>query len=312
MKIKALIAPVRNQKVFITLKLRNLEYLIQEAFIGIWRNGIMAVAAITTAALSLAILGAFLLIAISSHRFVEGELAQFQIAAFVPREATSKQAEDVRDAIRNLPLTKNAELLSRDKEWAGFKHQISPDMDLGGVVGNPLPYRIDITAKDPHKVSELAEQVGKIDGVNKVGNAEEDYRHVRAVADLVKVLGIVGAIVLCLTTIFIISNAIRLTLFARRHEIRIMQLVGATNWFIRIPLVLEGIVLGMSGALIASGLLAAGSGYASNLMWKHISPTIRTMAPSVGHLQFTMFIVLTGAAIGALGSMVSIRRFLKI
>lgn len=303
--------PCQNRKVFATLNLRNIEYLLQEAFIGIWRNGIMAVAAVTTVALSLAILGGFLLLAVTSHRFVEGQLAKFQIAASVPREASIEQAKKVCDAIKALPLTKSANLLSREEEWAKLKLSVGLKMDLGGVIDNPLPYMIEVTAKDPRKVGELAEQIRRIDGIRKVRNAEEDYKRVRTIADLIKALGIVGAVVLCITTVFIISNAIRLTLFARRHEIRIMQLVGATNWFIRVPLVLEGIVLGAIGALIATGLVAVGSGYTSNLVWKLIPATVRNVSSGIDHSQFAVVLIVGGAAIGALGSLVSIRRFLK-
>jgi len=271
----------------------------------------MAVAAVTTVALSLAILGGFLLLAVTSHRFVEGQLAKFQIAASVPREASIEQAKKVCDAIKALPLTKSANLLSREEEWAKLKLSVGLKMDLGGVIDNPLPYMIEVTAKDPRKVGELAEQIRRINGIRKVRNAEEDYKRVRTIADLIKALGIVGAVVLCITTVFIISNAIRLTLFARRHEIRIMQLVGATNWFIRVPLVLEGIVLGAIGALIATGLVAVGSGYTSNLVWKLIPATVRNVSSGIDHSQFAVVLIVGGAAIGALGSLVSIRRSLK-
>lgn len=272
----------------------------------------MAVAAITTVALSLAILGGFLLLALSSHRFVEGQLAKFQIAASVRREASVAQAEEVRDTIKALPLTKSVKLLSRDSEWAKMKPRIGLKMDLGGIIDNPLPYMIEVTSKDPRKVSDLAEQIRRIDGVKKVRNAEEDYKRVRTIADLVKALGVVGAVILCITTVFIISNAIRLTLFARRHEIRIMQLVGATNWFIRAPLVLEGIVLGAIGALVATALVAAGSGYTSSLVWKLIPATVRNVSSGIDQSHFAVMLIIGGAAIGALGSMVSIRRFLKV
>lgn len=294
------------------MKLRNLEYLIQEAFIGIWRNGIMAVAAVSTVALSLAILGVFLLLVLGSHRFVERQLAGFEVAAFLPREASQEDAEKVRDTITKLPLTKNVELLSRDKEWAEFKRKMNTKIDLGGVTDNPLPYALHIESKDPRKTAALAQQIREIPGVKRVADAREDYRVVRAVADLVKLLGFAASVVLCLTTVFIISNAIRLTLFARRHEIRIMQLVGATNWFIRIPLVLEGIILGALGAVIAVGLVAVSLEYVAGLVVRMLPPTLRDVSSGVSHTQFIALLVLGGAAIGALGSFISIRRFLKV
>jgi cell division transport system permease protein len=208
----------------------------------------MAVASISTVALSMAVLGAFMLLALGSHRFVERQLAGFQIKVFTPTGATQAQATKLQDAIKNLPLTKRAELLSRESEWKQFKRNVNTDFDLGGVVGNILPFAIDVESKDSRQTDVLASQIRKLQGVAKVNNASEEYGRVKAVADLVRVLGFTVAIILCFTTVIIISNAIRLTVFARRHEIKIMQLVGATNWFIRIPLVLEGIVLGAIGA----------------------------------------------------------------
>ena len=221
------------------MSLRNLEYLIQETFIGIKRNGIMAVASISTVALSMAVLGAFVLLVLGSHRFAERQLARFEIAAFLPDDATYSDAIRVRNAISALPLTKRVNLISKEKAWQDFKKGMSSKLDLGGVVGNPLPYTLFAESKDSRKNDVLANQIRKIRGVEEVDNAEVRFGRMRAIADLIKVLGFGAVLTLFFTTVFVISNAIRLTLFARRHEIRIMQLVGATNWFIRIPLVLR-------------------------------------------------------------------------
>lgn len=271
----------------------------------------MAVASVSTVALSMAILGAFLLLVLGSHRFVERQLAQFEIAVFLPVGASPRKADEVRDAIRKLPLTKHVELLSREKEWAEFKRNMNTEIDLGGVTGNPLPYALHVESKDSRKTNVLADQIGRIDGVAHVTDSRETYGRVKALADLVKILGFVAALILCFTTIFIISNAIRLTLFARRHEIKIMQLVGATNWFIRVPLVLEGIVFGAIGAAVAVGLVSLGSGYIATMVQERFPPMLRDLSSGIDRGLFLTSLVSGGALIGALGSLISIRRFLQ-
>lgn len=305
------IAKSKRQKVFVKVNLRNFEYLIQDAFIGIWRNGIMAIASISTIALSMAILGAFLLLAIGSHRFADKQLASFQIAAFLQDGASQSRAEEVRAEIAELPLASKVVLKSRDAEWAEFKQKMNADLNLSGVIGNPLPYAINIESKDPYKTSVLVQQIRKIKNVDYVEDSSS-YTKVKALAGIVRALGTTVAIILCFTTILIISNAIRLTMFARRQEIRIMQLVGATNWFIRVPLVIEGIVFGAIGACIAGGLIAVCSDYIGKMLSKSFPLMLRDMSSGVPHAEFAMTLAIAGALVGALGSIVSIRRFLKV
>jgi cell division transport system permease protein len=271
----------------------------------------MAVASVSTVALSMAILGAFLLLVIGSHNFAERQLSRFEIAVFLPVEASHRDASEIRSAISKLPLCKSVELKSRDKEWAEFKKGMNTEIDLGGVTGNPLPFAMNVEARDAHRVHELAEQIRRIGGIAKVDNRDETYGSVRAIADLVRVLGFAAVIVLCFTTVFIISNAIRLTLFARRREIQIMQLVGATNWFIRVPLVLEGIVLGAIGAAVAVALISGGSDYVARVVQERFPPMLRDLSSGIDAGRFLISLVTAGAVIGALGSFISIRRFLR-
>jgi cell division transport system permease protein len=272
----------------------------------------MAVASISTVALSMAILGTFLLMVIGTHRFAEHQLERFEIAVYLPVGADQTEAERVRDEISGLSLTHKVTLLSRDEEWVKLKRKLNTNIDLGGITNNPLPYAINVECKDSRKTSELADQIGKIKGIDTVNDYKQLYGSVKTIADLIRILGFAASIILCLTTTFIISNAIRLTVFARRHEIKIMQLVGATNWFIRVPLVLEGIVIGAAGALIAFGLITVCSHYTVEVIQQHVMPMLRDISSGVTPSQFMTGLTATGAIIGALGSMISIRRFLKV
>lgn len=293
------------------MNLRNIEYLVQEAFVGIWRNGIASLASLSTIALSMAVLGGLTLLIAGSHRFVETQLANFEIMAFTSQKASEQDAIEIAEAIRKIPLAKNVEVLPRDKEWENLKKKLSSNIDLAGIDNNPLPYAISVKSKDSRRLGELAQKIRSVAGVDDVVTRDQTYGHVLAIADLIKILGLSAIVILSIITAFIIGNAIRLTLFARRREIQIMQLVGATNWFIKAPLIIEGVVLGALGAIIAAGIVIAGSDYAAHYVLNRFPLMLRDVSSGITLQVFISTLVCAGALIGAVGSFVSARRFLK-
>ena len=287
--------------------LRSLEFVIQEAFTGIRRNGLMAFASISTIALSLSVLGAFALLALAANNFAVARVNQFEIAVFIE----GKKRADIEPAlrqIRNMSGVVSMEVRDREKEWAAFKRD-RPDFESAGVPLDVFPFAVDVKVSDPSRLSAIASRIRLIDRVDRVNEGREMIGRVMAVARVVKALSIAGVLILLLTTVFIISNAIKLTLYARRLEIRIMQLVGATNQFIRLPLVIEGIVFGAMGAVAAWVLLALGGSYVSSVAERIIF--LGRINSGLGSGQLAAGLVIVGAAIGATGSFVSIRRFLN-
>jgi cell division transport system permease protein len=156
----------------------------------------------------------------------------------------------------------------------------------------------------------ITDNIRAMDDIDAVRDGRETWQRVIAVAGVLKAVSITGVIVLLVTTIFVISNAIRLTLYARRREIRIMQLVGATNHFIRMPLVVEGMVFGAVGAVIAWLLLKAGATYIAHVV-QSITPILGQFTSEVTPVRLALGMLIMGALIGAAGSLVSIRRFLR-
>jgi len=289
------------------VKSRSIEYVLEEAFIGIKRNGVMAVASISTIALSLGILGAFLLAAMSANRFTEAQIDRFEIAVFVK----SSSASTVDSIVKRIEAMKGVEgitVRSRDEEWAAFKRS-HPDIENAGLPLNPLPYALDVKVNDADRTSVIASKIRTIQGVDAVREGRETLQRVLSVARVLKVLSYAGVLILFMTTAFIIGNAIRMTLYARRREIRIMQLVGATNEFIRVPLVIEGVAFGAAGAIIAFALLRACSSYFGHLA-QSITPILGRFSSGVGVADMALGMIGLGVAIGAVGSVLSIRRFL--
>jgi cell division transport system permease protein len=290
-----------------TVSFRSVEFLIQEAVTGIRRNGLMAFASISTIALSLAVLGAFVLMAMSANNFAAAQIDKFEIAVYVPLE--NKTALDrIRREIAQIRGVESIILRDRDQEWARLKQQ-RPDIEPAGLPLNPLPFTFDVRLSDRSRTTAIATHVRTIAGVEKVTAGDEVLNRLMMLARVVKVVSYVGAAALLVTSLLIISNAIRLTLYARRREIRIMQLVGATNQFIRIPLVIEGVVFGAVGALVAWLLLQLGSSYLAYVS-QRIMRLATQFSSGIKPSELALSLLALGVAIGALGSLVSIRRFL--
>lgn len=267
----------------------------------------MAIAAVTTIALSLGVLGAFALMALGASNFSSSQVSSFQIAVFVKGDDDTAKA--VAEEVKRMEGVASIQVRDRDTEWAEFKRQ-HPDIESAGLPRNVLPHAIDVKVSNPERLPMIAAKIRTMSNVDAVKEGRETLSRVMAVAHLIKLLSVVGVLVLLVTAIFIISNAIKLTLYARRLEIRIMQLVGATNQFIRLPLVIEGIVLGGIGALVAWGLLMAGSRYLTYVAHR-ITPLVSQFSSGLDGRQLMALLLVLGVAIGAAGSFVSMRRFLR-
>jgi cell division transport system permease protein len=285
----------------------SVEFLIQEAFTGMRRNGLMAYASISTIALSLGVLGAFVLVALGANNFAASQISKFQIAVHMQDDATRAQTDVLAKSIGKMPYVASVKVRSREEEWAKFKRE-NPNIESAGLQSNPIPFSLDVKVTQASRTTYLANKIRAISTVHKVEDGREVLSRLMAVARVVRGVSMAGAIVLLITAVFIISNAIKLTLYARRREIRIMKLVGATNWFIRVPLIIEGIVFGAAGAFAAWVLLRLGGSYVAHTADK--LPMMSRFSSDITPAVLASVLVVLGIAIGAAGSFVSIRRFL--
>jgi len=289
------------------LNLNSIEYVIQEAFAGIRRNGVMAFASITTVALSLTVLGAFVMAAMGARNFAAVQLREFEIAVFMNKDINEAGTAKVADDIRQIVGVKSVTIRSREEEWRRFKLE-TPEFESAGTSSSVLPNVMDVRVSEPSQTVWISSKIRAMKAVHEVNFADEDFDRVMSVIRVIRGTGTFGAIVLLIVTAMIISNAIRLTLYARRAEIRTMQLVGATNEFIRVPLVIEGILFGAIGAVAAWALLRLMSTYIGRTSLT--IPSLRDLSAGISSPQLLFGLMLVGAVIGAVGSWMSIRRFL--
>ena len=273
----------------------------------------MSIASIATVAVSFFILGLFLIMVANLDYFADNLENQVQISVYLKDDLTTDQVMSVGSRLKALPDVKELEFTNKDQAMDKLKERMK---DQPGILDaldgkNPLPTSYTLTLSNPQQVKKTAAVVGEYDEVESTHYGQEIVEQLFRVATIIRWGGIALIIFLTFATLFIISNTIRLTVFARRREIGIMKYVGATNWFIRWPFLLEGLFLGFIGGAIADVALLQ--------FYEFVTLTIhRTLAflPMVSPYPFMYqasgLILILSMVIGAIGSTISLKRYMKV
>lgn len=295
------------------MKIRTLEYFIREVFVSLKRNNWMSLASIGTVAVSLFILGMFLIVVLNLNKMASSLESQVQISVYLEDDLNAKQIDRVGDRIKNLQGVDDVTYIAKEKALERFKERLGEQKFLLSAISetNPLPNAYEVTVKEPQFVKTAAEAIHEFDGVESAKFGQDVVEHLFDLTRLIRIFGLSIIGVLAVATVFIISNTIRLTVFARRKEIAIMKYVGATDWFIRWPFLMEGVVLGCIGGLIAAILLR--SAYAGVTEKIYNTLAFFPLIPEYPFLNYiSAFLLIGGMAIGAIGSTISLKRFLKV
>ena len=295
------------------MKLRTTEYFVREVCISIKRNNWMSFASISTVAVSLFVLGMFLIIVLNMNRMASMLESQVQINVYLDDKLKGSEIDDLEDDLKKMQGIESVQYVSREDAIARLRERLGDQKYLLDALGdkNPLPNAFEVTVKQPTMVETAAKAIEKFGGVESVKYGQDVVEHLFDMTRLVRIFGFTLMLLLAGATLFIISNTIRLTVFARRKEIAIMKYVGATDWFIRWPFLLEGVVLGFFGGVLASIALRSIYGLITAKVYSTLA-----FLPLIPQYPFVNFIslvmVLSGMGIGALGSTISLKRFLKV
>ncbi|MCI7540845.1 MAG: permease-like cell division protein FtsX [Veillonellaceae bacterium] len=295
------------------MKLQTSEYFIQEVFRSLRRNNWMSFASIGTVAVSLFVLGVFLLLVLNMNRMASALESQVQISVYLEDGLSADDRKDIASDIEALQGIESIRYISKDEAKARLEDRLGDQKYLLDALGdkNPLPDSFEVVVKSPDLVETAAKAIDRMDGVQEAKYGQDVIEHLFAITRLIRIFGLVLMVLLAGATLFIISNTIRLTVFARRKEIAIMKYVGATDWFIRWPFLLEGMVLGFVGGVIAA--VALRSFYAAMAAKITDTLTFFPLMPQYPSMNYiTVALLLAGMAIGALGSALSLKRFLKV
>ncbi|MEQ6361888.1 cell division transport system permease protein [Thermoanaerobacter thermohydrosulfuricus] len=292
---------------------RNLKYFLKEGFSNLARNRLMTIASITSVMAAMLILGLFLVIILNVNSLTNQVESQLELKAFLKDNISEQEVSQIGNEIKTIPGVTSVVFESKEEALQKFKQQLGDKSYLaeGLEKDNPLPQSYIIKVKDAGLMKDISNEIKQINGVDKVSYGQDVVDKLLGIIKIIRIVGLSIILILFIISIVIISNTIKLGVFARRREINIMKYIGATDWFIRWPFLIEGVVLGLVGALLSVALLVLIYGYVLDIINnKLIVFQLLPLEKIVGDIL--VYFSLIGAIIGALGSGLSIKRFLNV
>lgn len=298
-------------------------FFLSEAFGSMRRNWVMAMAAVITVFISTAILGAVLVTRDNLNQGATNLKNRVMIEVFVKDEATPEQTQALERKIQGMNDVKSYKYISKEEALRRFRERFGERI-VANLPINPLPASYEIQVKNADRVDSVAQQffndptVDNDPGThNGVKYARETVRKMLGTISLIEKGMWVTTAIFAAAAVLLISTTVRLSIFARRREVEIMRLVGATNWFIRWPFVLEGFITGLVGAMLAAAFVWVGNWGIANWIQSSqidfLSLRVFRMWWQGGTWPLGLMpsLAILGALLGAVGSLVALRRYLK-
>lgn len=295
------------------MKLSTSEYFIKEVYTSFKRNIWMTLASIFTVVLSLFILGFFSIVILNLNKMADTLESQVQISVYLKDDLSQEEIDETKETLSKIEGLQDIKFTTREEAMENFKKRLGDQQFLLDALDdtNPLPDSFSLTVTSPQQVKTIADTAAALDSVESASYSQDVINHLFNLTHLIRLIGVALIILLTGAAIFIISNTIRLTVFARRKEIAIMKYVGATDWFIRWPFLLEGICLGFIGGGLATIFLYIVYNQVTQEIYEAMAffPLI-PQHPFIDYISLA--ILVAGIIIGALGSTISLKRFLKV
>lgn len=295
--------------------IKNLPKHFKTSLVNLWRNGAMTFSSIFAVTITLLLIGVISVLALNVQDISANIEEGVRIYVKLERSIDENAENEVGKQIKQLKGVASATYFSKDEE-------LSKLIDKQGEDGkelfesyrddNPLGAAYEVEAKDPTKLASLAKKIKDIPNVNSVNYGGDSTQSMVSTLNTIQTGGTVFIVGLVIVALFMISNTIKITITARSTEISIMRMVGASNWYIRIPFMLEGMLIGLFGAIIPIFVLVYGYGALYNYTGGSLMPSMLVLkAPMPFIRDFSFILAGLGAGVGLIGSFVSIRRFLK-
>ncbi len=295
----------------------RLVYYIRRALINIRQNVFVNVVTIGTMSLALLILSLFMLLYVNLESAADGWSEKVQVTAYFDRELASQEQDELKGKIKALPGAASVEYISRDEALKRFKKRLhGQESLLEGVTPETLPASMEITLKRSSRETESVENfvasLKQLNGISEVQFGEEWVKRFNTFLNYMRMLGVLLGAFLLVAVLFIVSNTIKLTIYARRDELEVMSLVGATRFFIKAPFLVEGVIQGLSASILSTGLL-----FALYELFLHNASNFIVFNPADSGLFFLPLeyigaILLAGIVLGFIGSLTSLKRFITI
>ncbi len=287
---------------------------VLDALRSLKRNKTITLASIVTVSATLFIFGIFLIVAQTVNLGVASIESKVEIKAYLSDEITSTEQENVESIITAVPGVKGVTYESKEEAFEKFKERLGENNSIlkgFSESRNPLPNSYVVTLDETEAALLVEEALMDVRGVEDVGNERETVEKIIALAELIRTIGVIIFVILVLVSLFLISNTIKLTVYSRRREIGIMKFVGATNWFIRLPFIIEGMIMGLIGGILSVAVIY----FTYRIIYADVTKSTfyaELVTPQFILTNFSWQFAVTGLLIGALGSFIALKRFLDV
>ena len=289
----------------------RLDYFFRETLQGLKRNGLIAFAAVSTAFISLFLVGSSLLVSREVNLLIDFTTRDVEVSVFLQKTIPPAQQEHISSLLAHMPQVKSVTYESQQDAYQNFKRLFASQPALVQNVGpDALPASFQVKLKNPEEFSVVAAQLQGQPGIDKIRDNREILKRLFAVIHVFRVGVLAVALIMLLSAAALIGNTVRMAVFARRKEIGIMRLVGATSWHIRVPFLIEGLIEGLLGAGAAIlGLFIMKLAFIDPLRGK------LGFLPLVGSPDIVYAVprlLILSVLVSAVASLVAMRRFLEV
>ena len=290
----------------------RLSYFARETLVSLKRNLLMTIAGVITVTVSLCVLGGAWMLSTLVNHGTERWKNGVELEIFMNVDATEAQIAAVQRQLVNDPEVRDFKYLTKDDALTEFRRLFKDQPDLvNSVDAAALPSSFRVAPVKAELTKTVADRFQSQPGVDEVKTAEKQVRQLLSATAWIRTAFIGIFALLLFASLFLIVNTIRLATFARRREIEVMKLVGASNWFVRIPFMLEGLVQGVVGALIAFMAMLGLQNVLTNAISRNSDFSRGFYVTSGDAIMIGLMLVAIGAGIGVLGAIIGLRRFIE-
>lgn len=284
-------------------------YALTQAFSALKSNWVATVATITTMTLSLTLLASFSLISVNLNLFLADLQNELEVTVFLEDSANQSQLVEV---IRNWSEvdTRRVVFISKDEALAGLVSELPALSQGAALVSNPLPDAIEIRLLDPTLTAAVSQRLQALPGVDTVVDGAQDVEMFLAINDALRVVGSILIVIMLTAALFAITNSIRAAIVARRKEIEVMRLVGATQRFIRAPFLLEGLLLGFFSAIITTAIVVPSYLFIVDRLRDQLA-FVRLVDDPTTLIQIPLLLLVLALLVGLVGSTVGVAQHLR-
>ena len=298
--------------------LRMLGRSIRDAFKSVFRNFSLSLASISCIAITLIIVAVSIVVSFNVENFTQEIERDLTIVVFVDNDATQEEVNNVKQELEKINEINKKEIVYKDKN--SIKNDMAKESEVFNTVmaewdekDNPLKDTFQVKVKNAEKIGVTADKIKKITKVSVVRYGEGMVEKMISSFETIKKITYIAVIALILVTIFLIINTIKLTIFSRKREISIMRLVGASNFTIKTPFIIEGMILGMIGSLLPIGLIIFGYPALYDKLGGYVfSPLVKLIGSASFVYNTSLIVLVIGIIVGMIGSASAVRKYLKV